>query len=340
MSTKAPEITVDTPAPETPAEASDEPRGSGNRLAFVLCGGGMLGSIQVGVLEALLERDVVPDIIVGTSVGALNGAWLAKHPTLDGVRRLKEVWLAQTRDSVFSGGRLRALLRLLMGRDYIYTDKGIADLVCRYIGDETFEEMKIPLYVTALNLDTGTLAEFSSGPIAPALMASTALPGVLPPVTIDDNLYVDGGFMGNCPVGTAWDRGAYTVIYIDHSHPPTRGFGIAEPLARAVSATLSHMTKLDVERFQGRGRFFRLSPQIELPESSLDDLPRTEALKDASKRWTDDFLQSPDAKDLWDALDNRESTVRGRIRNLSRRLHAPGWLQHLINQEGGYPSRP
>ena len=226
---------------------------------------------------------------------------------------------------VFSGGRLRALLRLLLGRDYIYTDKGIADLVCRYVGDATFEEMKVPLYVTALNLDTGTLAEFSSGPIAPALMASTALPGVLPPVTIGPHLYVDGGFMGNCPIGTAWERGADTMIYIDHSHPPPRGFGIAEPLSRAVRATLARMTKLDVERLQGRGRVLRLSPDIELPETSLDDFPRTEALMAASKRWADDFLQSPDAKDLWEALDKRESTVRGRIRDLSRRLHVPGW---------------
>ena len=99
------------------------------------------------------------------------------------------------------------------------------------------------------------------------------------------------------------------------------------------------MTKLDVERFQGRGRFSRLSPDIELLESRLDDFPRTAALMDASKRWADDFLESPDAKDLWEALDNREPTVRGRIRNLSRRLHAPGWLQHLIKQESGYPSR-
>ena len=126
--------------------------------------------------------------------------------------------------------------------------------------------------------------------------------------------------MGNCPVGTAWDHGADTTIYIDHSHPPTRGFGIAEPLALAVRATLARLTELDVERFQGRGRFFRLSPAIELPETSLDDFPQTEVLMAASKRWADDFLQSPEATGLWKALDKKESIVRRRIRSLSRRL--------------------
>jgi len=109
-------------------------------------------------------------------------------------------------------------------------------------------------------------------------------------------------------------------------------------LTRGQSHPLAY-DKAGCREIPGTRPFFRLSPDIELPESRLDDFPRTEALMDASKRWADDFLESPDAKDLWEALDNREPTVRGRIRNLSRRLHAPGWLQHLIKQESGYRSR-
>ena len=111
-----------------------------DKLAFVLSGGGSLGSMQVGCLEVLLEQGLVPDLIVGTSVGAINGAWLAKYPTLEGVARLKKMWLSQMQSAIFSEGRAKVLLRLLLGRDFMYTNKVLRELLCRHLRCPAFEE--------------------------------------------------------------------------------------------------------------------------------------------------------------------------------------------------------
>ncbi len=290
------------------------------KLALVLCGGGILGSVQVGVLEALLEHGVTPDLIVGTSVGALNGAWLATYPTLEGVRRLKDVWLTLDRKSLFSEGRAKVLLRLLLGRDHVYTGKGIRELVCRHLGDTTFDTLKIPLYVTATEVETGELKVFSRGSLTQALMASTAIPGLLPAVREGNRSYVDGGFSGICSVETACVNGATSVVYI-HSHPTLpEGFGVARPLARAISASLTRLGKLEVDYYKESCDLISLSPEVELPENTLGNFSRTGALIEASKAWTDNLLRNPTSKSLAMILNSNKEVppVVGKVRGCQR----------------------
>ena len=109
------------------------------KLAFVLSGGGALGSVQVGCLESLMQHGIFPDLIVGTSVGALNGVFLAKNPTLDGVTQLKELWLSLGPRGPFKESRLRVLLRLVSGREHLYANSSLRKLVCQYVSDTTFE---------------------------------------------------------------------------------------------------------------------------------------------------------------------------------------------------------
>ena len=161
-----------SPPSEFGAGATTRPR----RVAFVLSGGGSLGSIQVGALEALLERGVYPDVIVGTSVGALNGALLAREPTLDGVHGIRDIWLSLERGAVFTGGRRLAFFRLLFGMDHLYTNKGLRRLVTRNLGPITFADLSLPFLATATDVEEGTVRVFDTGPLLPALLASSAIP--------------------------------------------------------------------------------------------------------------------------------------------------------------------
>ena len=142
---------MDYPATIWPGLVGGEREGPGlpqtepesEKLAFVLSGGGSLGSFQVGCIEALMLHGIFPDLIVGTSVGALNAAWLAQNPTLEGVSKLKEIWLSQGAHGPFRESRIRVFLRLLLGRKYLYANHSLRNLVCQYVGETTFEELPI-----------------------------------------------------------------------------------------------------------------------------------------------------------------------------------------------------
>lgn len=263
------------------------------KLALVLSGGGALGSVQVGVLQALLEGGVRPDLVVGTSVGALNGAWIAHKPDTDGTRRLGGVWRTLRADTVFTGGRRRALLRLLLGRDHLFSDKGIRELVTGNLGDLAFEDLKVPFYVTAADIETGELEVFHEGPLLPALLASTAIPGVFPPVRIGGRLYVDGGILSHCSIETAWRNGATHILVIECPNPPpTTGYGVVGPVARAFWASIVRLCRLEVERFRSRCSTLLIAPEFDLGPYHRYDFSKTEWLIERARDWTRDFMSA------------------------------------------------
>jgi len=198
--------------------------------AFVLSGGGAMGAIQVGALLALLERGERPDVIVGTSIGAWNGAWLARTPTLAGVEALAEAWravhtarvlLARERPMAGPAQALSGLLmlaaaqRVTLGYPSLYSSAGVRGLLEQHLGNDAFEDMELPLRVIATNITRGTREIFTSGPLVPAVLASSAIPGVFPPVRIGKDLYVDGGALDNCSIDTALRLGARRIFVID-----------------------------------------------------------------------------------------------------------------------------
>lgn len=206
------------------------PRWSGY-TAFVLSGGGARGALQVGALRALLEHGARPDVVIGTSVGAWNGAWLAMGPTLERLETMARVWesvhpaqVLLGRERVAGGSSRQAVRGALalaaarnVARDHpsLYDDTGLQQLLQRYYHGATFEEMVVPLYVIATNLTDGLRTVFSSGPLGPALLASSAIPGVFPPVRIADAVYVDGGAVENCGVELALTLGARRIFVLD-----------------------------------------------------------------------------------------------------------------------------
>jgi len=173
------------------------------RTAFVLSGGGNHGSAQVGMLRALLERDIYPDVVIGSSAGALSGSAIAADPTLVGVEHLTGVWSALRTEHIFPGGRLGRAWSLLSGGDHLYSNQGLAGLIDRMATATRFDQLLVPLRVIATDLATGEEVVIASGPLKPALLASAALPGSFPPVTHDHRTLVDGGVVDNVPLSHA-----------------------------------------------------------------------------------------------------------------------------------------
>ncbi|GAA2023390.1 patatin-like phospholipase family protein [Agromyces tropicus] len=180
--------------------------GSG-KVAFVLGGGGVLGAVQVGMLRAVLERGIRPDLVVGTSIGAINGAIIAAD--LDhALDRLEEAWSSKEARQFTSGTGLRPGRTHVMSTDLLrrLLERGLA-------GVETFEELDVEFRCCAASVERAAEHWFAAGPLVPAVLASAALPGVFPAVRIGDEHFVDGGIVNSIPVGEAADAGA-TDIYV------------------------------------------------------------------------------------------------------------------------------
>jgi NTE family protein len=191
----------------------------GERTAFVLSGGGNQGVSQVGMLRALIERSIQPDVIIGTSVGALNGAVIATSPVAEQVDHLEEVWLGLTGDQVFPGGAWRRAWNLVRRDDHIISNEGVQSILTGTLLANTFGDLAVPLRVVTTDLETGNEVVFASGPLRPALLASTALPGIFPPVRMDDAVLVDGAVVNLVPISHALAGPIDRIFVLDVSDP-------------------------------------------------------------------------------------------------------------------------
>ncbi len=170
--------------------------------AFVLAGGGSLGAVQVGMLAELIANGQRPDLIVGVSAGALNGAFLAYDPTLAAMDRLGALWgRVRTRDVLpYSLG---SLLGLIGRRGYLAESHGIRRLLERELPFRQFRATQIPLHIVAAEQDTGSEVLISEGDVIEAILASTAIPGIYPPVLLGGKTLVDGVLATGTPISTA-----------------------------------------------------------------------------------------------------------------------------------------
>ncbi|WP_243754438.1 patatin-like phospholipase family protein [Labedaea rhizosphaerae] len=188
-------------------------------VGFVLGGGGSLGASQVGMLRALAEHGVTPDLVTGTSVGSLNGAVLARAGEIP-VERLSAIWTSMTRRAVFPGGPLAQAVTLRKSRTHLFTSVGLGALVDEVLGsDTTFDDCAIPLGVVAMDVATTQAVLLREGPLKPAVLASAAIPGIYPPVELGDGLYYDGGVVANVPMRQAVAMGAKSLVVLDCAFP-------------------------------------------------------------------------------------------------------------------------
>lgn len=215
-------------------------------IAFVLSGGGNRGALQGGALKALLERGIFPDLIVATSVGALNGVTLAADPTVAGARRLAASWPLIRRADIFPGNALTVGWRILSGRGSLHGQHSLARFIGRQVPPNVrrFKDLKVSCIVTATSLSTGQLRLFGSDPserLLDALLSSTAIPPFFPPYRYQDELLVDGALVANLPISQAIMRGArtiYTLEIVDEMNVGT-GPGMIDTLASSLNAMLS-----------------------------------------------------------------------------------------------------
>ena len=184
-------------------------------LAFALSGGGAFGSSHVGMIKALGERGLHPDLIVGTSVGSLNGVVVASNPE-SSLSLLAELWGAMDRRTLFGHGWIRAIGNLVAGGTLSQSDR-LAAMIDAHVPVMTFDELPIPFAAVATDPTTGDPELLSTGPLKPALLASAAVPGVFPPVTIEGRTFIDGGISANVPIRQAIEFGARSVIVLDAS---------------------------------------------------------------------------------------------------------------------------
>ena len=183
-------------------------------VGFVLGGGGVRGAVQVGMLRALFEAGIRPDTIVGTSIGAINGAALAARPEPEIVARLEQAWASPEASAVYGDSWAKQLARLAKSRTHLNDPAPLRRLIADMIGEDTaFADLRVPLAVAAACIERAAERWFDSGPVVPAVMASASVPGVLPPTQIGDEHFVDGGIVNSIPLGEAIKRGA-TRVYV------------------------------------------------------------------------------------------------------------------------------
>ncbi|ANN19128.1 patatin [Amycolatopsis orientalis] len=187
-------------------------------IGFVLGGGGSLGAMQVGMLRALSEAGITPDLVVGTSVGSLNAAVLALGD--DSGDRLNRIWSRMTRHEAFPGGVLSQVRTLRHSKTNLFPNTGLAAIVDEHIGEGVrFEDLTLPLGVVATDVDTAEPLLIRSGPVLAPLLASCAIPGIYPPVPYGDRMLYDGGLVANVPMRQALAMGAKSLVVLDCAFP-------------------------------------------------------------------------------------------------------------------------
>jgi NTE family protein len=271
-------------------------------IAFVLSGGGNRGAVQVGALLALLERNIRPDLIVGTSVGALNGVALAADPTLESARRIAEGWRNVRRADIFPGNPLTVGWRILTRQGSLHHQGGFHRFVRSILPAhvQRFANLRARCVVTATVLDTGQLRIFGADPqerLVDAIMASTAIPPLFPPYRYHDEWLVDGAVVANLPLAQAINRGARTIYALDivDEITPVSGRSLGQTMAYTLSAMISRQDEME-RRIVALGRRrgitihdIKLTPGRRL---AYNDFSRSAALIEAGQQTAIAYLDS------------------------------------------------
>ena len=261
--------------------------------AFVLAGGGSLGAVQAGMLIELIASGLRPDFIVGVSAGALNGAFLAFDPAPPMTEHIAELWRRVTTREVL-GLSWRSLFGIFGGRGHLADVRGLVQILHRDLPYKTFDQTRVPLHIVAAEEITGAEVVLSKGPILEAVLASTAVPGVFPPVMLGGQSLVDGVVAAGTPIATAVRLGATRVIVLPCGFTCVDKAVPQHALGRAIHAiTLLGARQLrdDFERYAERVTLRLVPPLCPLHTSSYD-YSQGGALIDAARIATRNWLET------------------------------------------------
>lgn len=260
-------------------------------IAFVLTGGGSLGAVQVGMLTALHDHGIRPDLLVGTSVGAVNAAYLGGPGRLaDRVRTLEMLWQRMRRQDVFAVDLRRWFGAARGARTSLFDGEPLERLLRRHLGYSHLERARIPVEVTASDLTTGQGLVLEGGPVVSAVRASAAVPGVLPPVTRDGRTLVDGA-IGELDVLAHTAAHGVSEIYLLPAGYPCAGANPTSALGSALTALsllLHRQLMAQVAGYRGPATLHVVPPLCPLAVSPAD-FTQTGALvtraRESTSRW-------------------------------------------------------
>jgi NTE family protein len=260
-------------------------------IGFVLTGGASLGAVQVGMLQALARRGIRPDFLIGSSAGALNAAFIAGSEWPSGTDELERIWLGLSRKNIFPMGPMGSLLGLFGRREHVVSPFGLESLIRKHIGYQRLEDATMPVHVMATDVLTGAEVRISRGPVVDALRASTAIPGVFPPVHIGHHYLMDGGVANNAPLAQAINLGADLVYVLPAGYacglrkPPAGALGMA---VHALSLVLNQKLVDGLERCSESARVKVVPPLCPITISPIDFGHAAELIaraRESTTRW-------------------------------------------------------
>lgn len=282
---------------------------NGKKVAFVMSGGGIRGPLHVGALQSLFEHGIVPDMLVGTSAGAINAGFLAAHgPTLANIPHLKDAWRSATRGVVYPGNFLTIVWRLVRNDDGVFPTEGMRKLIQRHLPPNVtmFGQLQIPCYLTAVDLISRKLFVFGDFPEAPlidGMMASSVIPVLQPPVMYAGKELVDGGVLAEVPCAVAIDRGAQIIYAMNLGAGEDPG----QPVKGLFPIFMRTMETFVVQSYYQDLKRADADPNIELHPVQIsafanlefNDFDHIEELFEAGKETMDVYLSHPTPREVF-----------------------------------------
>jgi NTE family protein len=245
---------------------------TGAKTAFVFAGGGSFGAIQVGMMHSLAKHGITADMVVGSSVGAINGAFYAGNPTLRGVQQLEHIWRGLHRRDVFPI-TWRTLLGFLWRRDFLIPHDGIRKLIDDHIPYRNLEDARLPVHIVTTDIISGDSVVLSNGSVAEAIVASTAIPGAFSPVYYHDRYLSDGAVSSNTPIKIAVKLGAKRLIILPTGHacaaqaPPV---GAVANALHALTLLIARQLVIELESLDPAIEYYVVPPLCPLVGSPYD----------------------------------------------------------------------
>ena len=272
---------ADTSEPSSASNKASKPK-----TAFVFAGGGSFGAVQVGMLRALVAHGVKADLVVGSSVGAMNGAYYAGAPTEEGVEQLATIRRGLRRRDIFPVTP-QSLLGLMLRRDFLLGSHGLYRLVHTHLPYRNLEDAKLPLHIVATDLLSGEAVVLSHGEAATAIVASTAIPAAFAPVKFGGPYLADGAITSCTPVKVAVMRGATRLIVLPTGYACAREMppqGAVANALHALTLLISRQIRSELESLDGTIDFHVAPPLCPLIGSPYDFSQTPELIERAASR--------------------------------------------------------
>jgi len=233
-----------------------------------------LGAIQVGMLQALYERNVEPHLIVGASSGALNGAFIAARPqTVATALELADIWTGLRRRQVFPLNPLTGLFGFAGLRENLVPASALRRLIGRHLTADRLEQLAIPFHAVATDVRTGLEVRLSEGPLVDAILASAAVPGVLPSVEWNGRELIDGGVANNTPISQAVELGAQRIYVLSTGQAcelEASPHGALGMVLRAINLLVHRRLTQDIARYGREAELIVLPPPFPVEVQQID----------------------------------------------------------------------